>query len=97
LYILWAFRIVHIRPFGIFYGRLGTLWSFGIRFAHFGTLWQEKSGNPGAVYTQKNYSVSRPKLEAFLVLSYVHTTQAGLPDGLFSNQKYQLGNFWGVF
>jgi hypothetical protein len=20
-----------------------------------------------------------------------------LPDGLFSNQKYQLGNFWGVF
>jgi hypothetical protein len=49
---------------------------------------QEKSGNPGLKDHQRKENLDEPHF----VLS---TFDAGLPDGLLSNQKSQFGEYFG--
>jgi hypothetical protein len=82
---------MYIWPFGIFYGHLVCnflnlwyiLWSFG-------TLYQEKSGNPA----EKRFGSKRTFSKGSLLTEFtedLNDAGAGLPDGLFSNQKSQFG------
>jgi hypothetical protein len=63
-------------------------------------FWSENmpSGNPVAdCWFNIGFSLKRKKIVSIDVQSrsrhmFVHTFNSGLPDGLFSNQKYQFGN-----
>jgi hypothetical protein len=76
------------RPFGIFYGHLVYFPPFWYIFTRFGMLYQEKSGNPALLLLLlllQPFPVSRHQS----VSEFVLRSQPGLPDGLFSYQKYQ--------
>jgi hypothetical protein len=65
-------------PFGKFYG-------YSVHFSSFGTLYQEKSGNPA-----ENQRIAKSSNRSKIDFKF-YNLQTGLPDGLFSNQKYHLG------
>jgi hypothetical protein len=47
-----------LRPFGVFYGRLGNLVIIWYIFFRFGILYQEKSGNPAPDSGLNNFNQS---------------------------------------
>jgi hypothetical protein len=88
----WKMLVYFMAIWSIFNTIWHILWPFGIsslvlvHFTNFGMLYQEKSGNPAAETTGRRQMAGKNFFAKKGFIRYLGRADAGLPDGIFSNQ-----------